>query len=358
MTPTSPRSLFLPTLLVCGLLLRRALAGRIPIKYQLNSKQTECIYEELVDKDVVTFSVFVVEALGNGKPKVAVSFEGPVAGNKDILPRFGDDHSDIDNNNDQDGQGEDEKIGRTIRSGLLSDWPKISDHPPNGVVRRNFQVDWTHAGESEDAAMARSALLQENHEKFRMHSMENEGKEDRERAPLPLHTLAQSFIEPFEETHEITARGWYRLCVRSDFAPLVVEMEMRTAQKLMGINPGTGHVYTYELREYHDEQRMLFGDPNEEGRQVFDTFDGQRQVRVDDMQEAKIKLRYMHELTSQIMKTQHDKMHRIRAHDADARRGAAALARSSKVETLLYVAITGLQVYTVHKWLLGNLLGK
>mmetsp|Transcript_22083 Transcript_22083/g.47400 ORF Transcript_22083/g.47400 Transcript_22083/m.47400 type:complete len:356 (+) Transcript_22083:225-1292(+) len=352
----SPRHYFLPTLLLYHLL-TRALAGYVPIRHTIPSKQSECIYEELTDKDIVTFSVFVIEALNNGKPKASITFEGPVAGNTDVIPRKPGHESENNTEDDSEAVGGKMTTGRTIRSSLISDWPKIKGpHSAIGVIERNFKVDWTHAGESEDAAMARAALAQKYHEEIRKYTLENKGKEEHAKAPIPLHTVAQDYIVPYEETQEITAGGWYRLCVKSDFMPLVVEMEMRTADRMKGINPGSGHVYTYEVREYLDERQALFD--MEEGREVYDTQDGHRQVRVDDLKEAKIKLKYMHELTSEIMKSQHHRMHRIRAHDADARRGAAELEWSSKLETLLYVMITGFQVYTVHKWLLCNLLGR
>ena len=78
---------------------------------------------------------------------------------------------------------------------------------------------------------------------------------------------------------------------------------------------------------------------------MYDINDGHKQAKGDDFKESKIKLKYMHELTSEIMKTQHQRMHRIKVHDGDARRGAAELTWSSKFETLMYVIITGFQVY-------------
>jgi len=380
MAPPRHLKLFLPIILPLVLphLLLHALAGNTSIQYKIKSKQFECIYEQLVTGDAVTFSVFIVEALSNGNPKATITFDGPIAGNKQILPQI---PTDTNNNNNNKNNNETElnpmghrgkvTLGRTIRQSLLSDWPKISGpHAPNEVIQRNFKVDWTHAGESEDAAMARALTLQKNHDEFRKHKLDNEDKKEGDNkylSPLPLHTVALRHVAPYEETQDISVYGWYRLCVKSDSKPLIVEMDMRTAQKMNGINPGTGHVWTYERKEYNDERTLLEDGgttttTEEERREdVYDTTedDGDRHMVVEDLKEAKIKLQYMHELTSEIMKSQHDRMQRMRTHDADARRGAAALAWSSKFETLLYVVITGLQVYTVHKWLLGNaLLGK
>lgn len=367
---TSHHRQYLPALLLYALLYT-SFAERVPVRYKIDSRQTECMYQNLIANDVVTFSVFVIEASNNGKPRASISFEGPVAGNTEILPRGPDHDMEDDNSNNPDGlesaPNRKETTGRTIRKGLLSEWSKINGaHAPHGVLERKFKVDWTHAGESEDAEAARTQLLEKVHEEFRQHSLEqkriqlekSDGATEEEVAlpPPPLHTIAQSHIGPYEETQEIAIHGWYRLCVTSDFMPLVVEMDMRTSNEMKGIHPGTGHVYTYEQREYLDEKELLTG--MEEGQSFYNTKDGHKEIKVDDLKEAKIKLNYMHDLTSEIMKSQHTRMHRIRAHDADARRGAAALAWSSKFETLLYVIIMGVQVYTVHRWLLNSGLGK
>eukprot|EP00578_Thalassiosira_sp_NH16_P028756 CAMPEP_0181089186 /NCGR_PEP_ID=MMETSP1071-20121207/7170_1 /TAXON_ID=35127 /ORGANISM="Thalassiosira sp., Strain NH16" /LENGTH=357 /DNA_ID=CAMNT_0023171121 /DNA_START=1 /DNA_END=1074 /DNA_ORIENTATION=+ len=357
--------MFLLALLICYLsLLHFALAGRIPIRYKITGKKTECIYDQFQAREIVTYSVFVIEALHNGKQKASVAFEGPVAGNKGLLTPWQrnqqeDEESQKQNNEDGSlpaGQLGRMTTGREIRTGLISHWPLIKGpNKPQEVFERNFKVDWTYAGESEDLARARGSLLEKAHEEMRTYNLEHKDKGE-DAPPLPLHTVVQIRVEPFEETHEITAWGWYRLCVSSDdFHPLIVEMDMRTAERMRGVNPGTGHVYTYEQREYLDEQTSMFG---EGGKAVSDAEDGHNAAEDGDFNESKIKLKYMHELTSEIMKTQHDRMNRIRAHSNDAQRGAAEMKWSSKLETFMYVVITGVQVYTMHKWLLGNLLGK
>lgn len=359
-----------PVLLPVILVLHSAQADHVPIQYKITSRQTECIYDQFLKSDVVTFSVFVIEALNNGKPRASVTFEGPVAGNKELLPRYDRqgniiNYNDNDNNDNEDGlqragrQRGKMTTGRDIRSSLVSDWPKIrGPHSPNGVIERKFKVDWTHAGESEDATAARAAILEKTHDEFRQHKLEHADKHIIDVPPVPLHTIAQSSIDPYQETKEITAQGWYRLCVISDFMPLIVEMDMRSADKLKGINPATGHVYTYEQRAIMDEQVLLMSQ-REEGAGVYDTKDGHNQVKHEDFTESKTKLKYLHDLTSEIVKSQHQRLNRVKAHDADARRGAAELAWSSKFETFLYVMIMGVQVYTVQKWLLGHMqLGK
>ena len=312
-----------------------AINDYMPVRYTIPARQSECIYRQL-DKDMTSFSVFVLEALQNGKPVAKITFEGPVAlMDRNLLPRS-------PQRNDPDEKKSSKNVlGKDIFKSILNDWPKIGNpaYAPVGVIHRTLKVDWTHAGESEDAAAARAAIQEENHEEFRRHAMEP----DSTSIPQPLHTFAKKDIAPYEETHEVHHKGIYRLCVAPDSAPLIVEMDIRSANEMRGVDPGTGHVWSHQRRQYMDEQAAM--DKIDEEAEL---------VNDEDFTEAKVKLKYMHDVTSEIMKAQHERMHRIRAHDADARRGAVELARSSKIQTLLFAAITVFQVYTIHRWLLNN----
>lgn len=193
--------------LLCHITLRApTLASRIPVQYRLKPKQIECVYDKLAVGDVVTFSVFIIEAMNNGTPKASISFAGPVARNKDILPKQANDMT-----MDQKSSGDHSEVttGREIMSGIMDDWPKLDvPHAPNEVIRQKMNVDWTHAGKSEDDAIARSGILEKNHEEFRQHIMKNKGKVGRDNTKVPLHTVAKTDITPYEETHDIKARGW------------------------------------------------------------------------------------------------------------------------------------------------------
>ncbi|KAL7537912.1 hypothetical protein ACHAWF_005946, partial [Thalassiosira exigua] len=303
--------------------------------------------------------VFVVEALHNGRPVVSVAFEGPVAGNDILVPRRPED--DAPPSAEYVGK---ETLGRAIKAGIVSDWPKLDVyHNPRGVVRREVKVDWTHAGESEDAEAAREEVHARNYEEAQRwaqrHKVDHKDVQVEDRPPLPIGTIPVKSIRPYEETFHVTSAGggWYRLCATSELRPIVVELDLRRSDEMRGIDPGTGHVFTRERRRMMDEQvRIAEMEDVDRGIQKES---GDRPLQSDDFEELKQKLKYIHELTSEVVSTQNDRMARLRARDRDARRGAAALARSSKVETLLYVGILVVQVYTVNKWLLGSLpLGK
>ena len=109
----------------------------VPIVYRINQRQEECLYEQFDESDYVTFSVFVVGALQNGNPKAKVNFEGPVAGNNDVLKEV-------------DFKLEEEStLGRELRI-TQAHWSKVKDLDQGvrydkrlGIINRSIgDVEW------------------------------------------------------------------------------------------------------------------------------------------------------------------------------------------------------------------------
>ncbi|KAL3781130.1 hypothetical protein HJC23_001437 [Cyclotella cryptica] len=335
-------------------------------------KQQECIYDHFQPQDQVTFSVFLADAL-RSRPQITVSYEGPVAGHDEehtdqwVDPRY------------PTGGG----LGRKLQQSLNKHWPVIRDidklqRNPElrlGVLNQLFRVDWTYAGETEDARVAREGVQKQNHENYQkfveswkeQERLEKEGRVDMKKAPnLPVHTVAMSSVESFEQTVPILAEGWYRLCVNGvESTPVLVEMDMRSANFFKGIDPDTGHVFTFAKRRMVDEAALLEGGATGEDAHA-DVLDKEEQakiiedqVRENDLKRSKEHLKELMELTSIMSQQQQAHMARIRSHGGSARRNHDNLVWSSKMETLLYAIITGWQVYTLRKWLLGDsILGK
>lgn len=330
----------------------------VPVVYRIGQKQTECIYDKFDKSDFVTYSVFVVDAMNNGTPQASIGFEGPVAGNQL-------------NASDEAPEGvRPPKLGRELREGT-QDWPRIKDADKAtrydkriGLINRSLKVDWTHAGESEDAVVARAQLEREKKEYYR-NSQSRMGREDTpEYQHDKFRTIHQSEIEPFEETNAIKAEGWYRLCVSADYHALRVEMDLRSGKELGGVDRTTGHVYTREAREALDEEKLLdeveevdedvadfntYASLDEEKRKELEN-----QVREHDLSASKAQMKHLNTMVMQMKKKHVDFHHRIKSHQATARRNYDSLVWSSKLETLLYVAIMGVQVYTIRRWLLSN----
>jgi len=82
----------------------------------------------------------------------------------------------------------------------------------------------------------------------------------------------------------------------------------------------------------------------------------ENQVREQDLHATRAQVKHLNTMVTEMKKKQTEIHHRIKSHEATARRNHDSMVRSSKIETLLYVAITGVQVYTVRKWLLSKTL--
>lgn len=314
----------------------------------------------------MTYSVFVVEALNNGPPKASLKFEGPVAGNEDVLAKIDGDSSSVANDSKS-------KVGQELYTGVQRIWPKVKDIDQQvrydkrvGIINRSHTVDWSHAGEHEDAMAARAEIEAEKKDAYRNYGRGAPRNEEQEKKMEKYKTVIAENVDPFEETNVIRAPGWYRLCVSAEGHPLMVEMEIRSSSKLGGIDPETRHVFTYEVREMLDEEKSLDEDTKATGD--FNTYASvdeelqkeiENQVKEQDLHATKAQLKKLDSMVMEMKKKHLAFQHRIKNHKATAQRNHASLIRSGKIETLLYLVITGMQVWTVHKWLLStNLLGR
>lgn len=330
--------------------------NQTPIRYKVNQKQTECLYDRYEQGEHVTSSVFIVEALKNGKPICNVLFEGPVT----TQPL----ETESNNNNNNRKMS----LGRTIRQGLLDEFPQNIRNNPTNSLNVRIKADWTHAGEEQDKLLLRQELERENNSKRKQHANND---------PLhkPILTFAAPSIEPFEMTHSIPATGYYRVCAQAELHALIVEMDVRSSKKMGGVDEETGHVYSYVKRGLLDEEAAIDDDTNNNrnGRKQNNGLDSNtyqssleelskilnNQISDGDLEETKMQIKVLNTKTSEILTEIQTRMTRVRAHEQSAKRNAAELAWSSKVETVLFAVITGFQVYTMRKWLLQNtLLGR
>ncbi|KAK1738996.1 hypothetical protein QTG54_010312 [Skeletonema marinoi] len=178
------------------------------------------------------FSVFVVEALLNGKPKCDLFYEGPIT-----TQTINDDS----NNNGERSNNNNMSLGRMIRQGLLNELVE-NRRDPNKSLHHRIKVDWTHAGEEEDKLLMRQEIERANTKQQQRHHSDPNHK--------PISTFASPRIEPFEITNRIPADGYYRVC-------LVIEMDARSSSKMGGVDEETGHVYTYAKRDLLNEEAAI-----------------------------------------------------------------------------------------------------
>ena len=118
-------------------------------------------------------------------------------------------------------------------------------------------------------------------------------------------------------------------------------MEMRKESELGGLNE-EGHVKTYEEKKMSEEDKELEEDTaSEEG------------IKDEDFQETRDKLRDLRRLLNEIQSMQQKERRRLTVHAETNEHSHSSMVLNSLMETLLFMAVTGYQVYTIRKWFRG-----
>ena len=328
----------------------------IPLTYRIHERQTECIYDLLIKDDQVTYSAYVIESLNNGPLAIDVKFEGPL-----LPPSYPIN-----------------ELGRSLQNSVDEGWHKYKDadlgvrHDKRiGIINQDIRVDWTHAGENEDAIAMRNKIDAERREAIANHheSLKKPGGVESAEGRLKsnvFRTVTMSNINPYEVLNVIKAPGWYRLCVSADMHELLVNMEIRSGNAMGGVNSNTGHVYTYAERERLDAEHLMdeeiarhetesqqldyntYGSLDEELKKAIEN-----QVKEHDLHQTKAQISRLTSLVAEIRRSIDHHNDRINNHKATARRNHNGMVFSGVVETILYVILAGIQAYTVRRWLLG-----
>jgi benzoyl-CoA reductase/2-hydroxyglutaryl-CoA dehydratase subunit BcrC/BadD/HgdB len=118
-------------------------------------------------------------------------------------------------------------------------------------------------------------------------------------------------------------------------------MEMRKESELGGLND-EGHVRTYEEKQMIDEDKELEEDTaSEEG------------IKDEDFTETRDKVKDLRRLLNEIQSMQQKERRRLTVHAETNEHSHSSMVLNSLMETLLFMAVTGYQVYTIRKWFSG-----
>jgi hypothetical protein len=306
----------------------------------------------------------------NGRPVVNVNLEGPfMKSTQDYIDSTTTTTTVDDGSSSTTKTTATTTLGRMIRQGLLDEWIE-NKSDLSQILERHVKVDWTHAGEADDAMRMRGD---------EQHQQQKNNRQNQQHTGAGVQTIVQTKIEPYQITQPIPTSGYYRLCARAELHKLIVEMDIRSRSRMGGVDRNTGHVYTFAQRELLREEAALdnnnLNNNNNGGRGgsgdgALDTNTYQseleelskilvNQVEDADLTKTKEQVKELNAKTTEMMTEIQNRMTRIRSHELSARRNNANLAWSSKMETLLFAVISGFQVYTMRKWLLSNtLLGR
>lgn len=307
-----------------------AISYSLPMQITINQRQSECLYEKLDEGESVTTSVFI---LSGTQLKAMYSLEGPIAkldvksgidlytkGQQLFYPDKGDRNTlfikeEVDFEHLVDDVDDDDNYDDDDDDNYDDDAPIKEDDP-----------------EREKKKLER---------RDRQRKKFIELKKKREAKKIAALKAIKEWGEPIENTKKAPKAGWYRMCVIANYNQVVAEMEMRKESELGGFGED-GHVKTYEERQMMKEDTELEQDTAaEEG------------ITEEDFNETTEKVKDLRRLLNDIQSMQQKERRRLTVHAETNEHSHSSMVLNSLTETLLFMAVTGYQVYTIRKWFTG-----
>lgn len=116
---------------------------------------------------------------------------------------------------------------------------------------------------------------------------------------------------------------------------------MRKESRLGGVGED-GHVITWEMKDMLEEDEALEKDTaSQEG------------IKDEDFQSTREKVKELRRLLNDIQGMQQTERRRLAVHALSNEHSHSRMVLSSVLETLLFMAVTGYQVYTIRQWFSG-----
>lgn len=296
----------------------------------INQRQSECLYEKLEEGESVTVSVFI---LSGSQLKALYSLEGPIA-NIDVesgidLYKKGQEFS--PNHRDKNQMIVSQEVDFEHLNDEMDDDDSVDDDENDDMYNDDEPIE---PGDP-DADKKRRDRRERQRKRFL------DLKKKREEKKLAMLKKIRQDGEPILITKKAPKAGWYRMCVTSNWNQVVVEMEMRKQSELGGFNE-EGHVMTYEERKMMEEDSELEKDTaNAEG------------IKDEDFQETREKVKDLRRILNDIQSMQQKERRRLTVHAETNEHSHSSMVLNSLTETLLFMAVTGYQVYTIRKWFSG-----
>ena len=159
--------------------------------------------------------------------------------------------------------------------------------------------------------------------------------------------------DPYERTLVIESPGWYRLCVNPVNKHVTVEMELRKESTHGRVDPHTGHVPGLEEVEIHSEIRALYEEEEKDASSAPEA-GGKGGIEDDDLRVTREQLRILERVYSEIIAKQLEERRKWNWRTIKNQHLYSHLVLGNLVETVVYMGITGWQVYTIRKWFGGD----
>lgn len=373
-----------------------ALTHAMPVQYQLESGSMECLYAPINQYETVTTSVFITDG---DELKVRTKLQGPIApiaigSSAEVLAAamrvdkmnhidFMNQVNDVDFENlynddallqDDDWDDDDHKTygdDRVMDDILFQDYYYMDDDDEYQFMEDDAMDD-TEIMEIRKARAERDAMSPEERQKKldekqverrkkleafkkqkemqRKRQDEKERKHKQRKLDLEKRKQAQNAEGmPLEHTSEVQEEGWYRFCVEATHSTVNVEFEFRRSSQLGKPNSKTGHIQSYERHDMLVNEKRLMAKMEAAAKN-----DAEGGVKTEDLQSTRDLVTKMNRLLNEIREKQVNERHRLGIHKAVNEHSHSRMVLGSLFETVLYIAVSGFQVYTIRKWFSGN----
>jgi len=303
----------------------------LPMQVTINHRRSECLYEKLNEGESVTVSVFI---LSGSQLRATYTLEGPIAdlnveSGIELYTKGEEFHSDKRNG------GKQLALSQEVDFEHLNEEIDDDDDHYDDENDDEFDDDSSINPDDPDADKKKRERRERQRKRFL------DLKKKREEKKLNAMKKIQQNGEPILNTEKAPDAGWYRMCVKGDWNQVVAEMEMRKESELGGLNE-EGHVMTYE------ERKMM----EEDGELEEDTASAEG-IKDEDFEETREKVKDLRRLLNDIQSMQQKERRRLTVHAETNEHSHSNMVLNSLTETLLFMAVTGYQVYTIRKWFSG-----
>eukprot|EP00980_Cylindrotheca_fusiformis_P021386 scaffold8259_cov143-Cylindrotheca_fusiformis.AAC.4 len=302
-------------------------ANALPMQMNIPFGTTDCLYETLNEGERVTVSVFVL----SGSPLQATTIvEGPVAplGADADMTQFQLAIQEFEKNPSAQYTSED-----YIREIYVVDFEHLQS--------LDYEDDDVPPPKVPDSLDRKEVMARYEQAKQRREKAVREGKK-------------QSLMEgdPNLFTNAVPKAGWYRACIKAHADTVDVEWEIRKESQF-----GMDEAHVLSQEEFNLRQESFISDQElemerREEKRVFGVAaeDLQYMAKEEDFQETKAKIKELRGKLAEIQSLMQRERRRVTNHKQTNEHSHSRMATASLFETLVFIGITGFQVYTIRKW--------
>jgi hypothetical protein len=154
--------------------------------------------------------------------------------------------------------------------------------------------------------------------------------------------------EPYQYTSNIVSPGWYRLCIYPATTAIDVEMELRKSSLYGKVDVHTGHVPNLEDVVVHSEIHALYSEGETPPMRPVEG--GHAGIADDDLRTTRDQLRILERVYGEIINKQLEERRKWNWRYMKNQHIYSHLVLGNLIETVVYMIITGWQVYTIRKW--------